>query len=119
MRVLLTADEHVLSLARERKIDVNFHFMPPLTDRKVDIPVIAVFTKYDTLVKEQLRRYLDLSTAEKNAENYFNDRVQNNDRVRNFQQRMQVSVVKVSTSDDYTGMSPSCCIEMRSHLGHC
>ncbi len=72
----------------------------------MNIPVIAVFTKFDELVNEQFLKALKAKTnlsesaAERNAENYFNGHV------RDFQQRMQVSVVKVSTSDDYTGLLP-------------
>jgi len=77
-----------------------------LTGRQVNIPVIAVFTKFDELVNEQFlkalkaRANLSETEAEQNAQHYFNERV------RDFRRRMQVSVVRVSTSEDYTGLSP-------------
>lgn len=105
-RLQQTGDENLLSLAQKRKIRVNFHFMLSTDDRQVNIPVIAVFTKFDELVNEQFlkalkaRVSLSETEAERNAQNYFNDRV------RDFRQRMQVSVVKVSTAEDYAGLSP-------------
>lgn len=78
-----------------------------MTDSQVNIPVIVVFTKYDKLVKEQdakaIRKRLDVSETEieQNAENYFNDRI------RDFKKSTPVSVVKVSTAEDYAGLSPS------------
>jgi len=84
----------------------------------VDIPVIAVFTKYDELVNEQItestKARANLFEVEQNAKIYFNDRV------RDFRRRTPVPAVKVSTSEEYPSMSPSCYIEKISHwhLGH-
>jgi len=105
-RLQQTGDENLLSLAKERKIDVNVYFLISTDRRQVNIPVIAVFTKFDELVNEQFlkalkaRANLSETEAEQNAQHYFNERV------RDFRRRMQVSVVRVSTSEDYTGLSP-------------
>ena len=105
-RLQQACDEKLLSLAKDREIDTNFLRLC-LTDSRVNIPVIVVFTKYDKLVREQdakaFKNRLNLSEKEieQNAENYLNDRI------RDFKQSTQVSVVKVSTSEEYPGLSPS------------
>ncbi|PPQ89283.1 hypothetical protein CVT25_000875 [Psilocybe cyanescens] len=69
----------------------------------LNIPAIAVFTKYDILVNEHYQKAQEVSTSEseidriseENAGGYFNERI------KDFQDSTQVPCVRVSTDDDY------------------
>ncbi|KAF8804131.1 hypothetical protein BYT27DRAFT_7107900, partial [Phlegmacium glaucopus] len=85
-----TSDENLLQLAKELKI-----------------PVIVVFTKYDMLVNEYYQEALIANVSqweidlisERNAEISFNNRIGD------FRTSSQVPCVKVSTDEDYPGLS--------------
>ena len=99
-RLLQTADEHLLKLAKERELMSSFdlpHNPVILFSLKVKIPVIVVFTKYDYLVVEHFRACNHISSpidkkleALSRAERAFSD----------FTKGLKVPFAPVSTLKD-------------------
>ena len=75
---------------------MNVHLAVPYPNRNSSeyLPSL-LFTKYDQLVNTYMRTR---GRPESDAKNYFDNRV------RDFHERRQVLIVKVSTSVDYDGL---------------